>query len=295
MADASSGKVPIFDCIQTAWRFFLENWQRFAPAALIVAATAQLGVVFQFLSQNSETSPRSALDAGISDILVSLPALIAGTVFTAAVLRKAVRGEFNGRVGLGFGADELRLFGVLGSLLLLFIPLIALVVGVIWMVVLSKLAATPGELEVLLNDPDAMSEAISRVLGPTGEAAFALFMVMAFGLGLVLMARLFMLNAATIGEKRVVMFQTWSWSRSNVLRMIAAIILVGLPIMIINNMVTSVAMGVLQSMPVGAGAIAVSLTVGALVSFVSAMASIPMVALGAVFYKGLRPPDFVAK
>jgi hypothetical protein len=45
----------------------------------------------------------------------------------------------------------------------------------------------------------------------------------------------------------------------------------------------------------GAGPAPIQLLAGVVVGFVQSLLSIPAIALGAILYKGLRPPDFAAK
>jgi hypothetical protein len=132
-------------------------------------------------------------------------------------------------------------------------------------------------------------------VGVAGAAALSLFIMIVFVIFIVLAARLYMVNAATIGERRIVMFQTWSWSSRNVLRVLAAMILTILPVMLIDSVVDTVGVSLLLSLPEGARGVVPILLIRALVTFVGAMTTIPVVALGAIFYKGLRPPGFVPK
>lgn len=293
MAEAGSGKLPIIECVVTAVRFFADNWRRFAPAALIISAVVALWPLLN-LGAPAEGQSASVLQTALVNIIDALPGLIGGLFFSAAVLRFAIRGEFIGPTGLVASADEGRLAGVLGSMALFFIPPVLLFATILSMTVLSRLAATPEELQILLDDPEKMSEALQVALGDTGMAALSLFIIVIFVLALVVMARLFMVNAATIGERRIVLFQTWGWSRGNVWRMIGAILMIGVPVMLVGNILQEAVISMLLSMPPEQRMLPA--TIGSFVlAFVSAMASIPLIALGAHFYKGLRPPDFQPK
>lgn len=291
MPDATAGKVPIFECIRQAWMFLIENWRLFLPAAGIVAVVSQVGPLFAYMTASPNAAPQSALQAGLGDLLISAPAALVGVLFTAAILRKIVRNEFHGPTGLAFGADEVRLLGASLALMCLFVPLVSLVALVLFITVFSKIATSEAALQTLLADPEAMNEAILQAVGENGAAALSLFILIVFALFVLLATRLYMINAATIGEKRIVLFQTWSWSRGNILRMIGAMILTVLPVMLIDSVIADLLRAVL---PATAGVMAV-LVASTIVSFVAAMTTIPVVALGAIFYKGLRPPDFVAK
>jgi hypothetical protein len=217
MTDSTAGRVPIIACVRSAWMFLIENWRMFVPAAAIVAIVSQVGPLLALLTAPADPAPQSIMQSMLGDILTFLPAMAASLLYSAAILRKAVRDEVTGRFGLTFGADEVRLLGVAGAMACLFIPLISLVVIVLSITVFSKIATSQAALEALLADPEAMNDAIVAALGEGGAAALSLFIMIVFVIFMILAARLYMVNAATIGERRIVMFQTWSWSSRNVL------------------------------------------------------------------------------
>ena len=294
MTDTTSGKVPVIACVRQAWEFLLENWRLFLPAAAIVAVVAQVGPLFAAFSAPQTAQPQTVMQNVLGDFFIYLPSMMVSLLYSAAILRKAVRNEFTGRFGLTFGTDEIRLVGVAAAMACLFVPLISLVVIVLAVTVFSKIATSQTALEALLADPDAMNDAIIAAVGEGGAAAISLFIMFMFAVFMVLAARLYMVNAATIGERRMVIFQTWSWSSGNVLRLLAAMILTVLPVMLIDSIVDSFGAVILNSM--GEGREVISwLIVRTLITFVGAMTTIPVVALGAIFYKGLRPTGFTPK
>lgn len=295
MTDSTAGKVPVLACVREAWQFLLANWRLFVPAAAIVAVVSQVGPTLALLNPPAPGVQQSVMQNMLGDFLAYTPAMIASLLYSAAILRKAVRNEFIGRVGLTLGADEVRLLGVAAAMACLFVPLVSLVVIVLSITVFSKIATSDAALEALLADPEAMNDAIIAAVGENGAAALSLFIMIMFVVFIVLAARLYMVNAATIGERRIVMFQTWSWSSRNVLRVLAAMILTVLPVMLIDSVVDSIGVSLLLSLPEGARGVFPILLIRALVTFVGAMTTIPVVALGAIFYRGLRPPGFVAK
>ena len=295
MTDSTAGKVPVLACVREAWQFLLTNWRLFLPAAAIVAVVSQVGPTLALMSPPAPGIQQSVMQKMLGDFLAYTPAMIASLLYSAAILRKAVRDEFVGRIGLTFGADEVRLLGVAAAMACLFIPLVSLVVIVLSITVFSKIATSDAALEALLADQEALNNAIIAAVGEDGAAALSLFIMIMFAVFIVLAARLYMVNAATIGERRIVMFQTWSWSSRNVLRLLGAMILTVLPVMLIDSVVDTFGVSLLMSLPEGAQGVFPVLLVRALVTFVGAMTTIPVVALGAIFYKGLRPPGFVAK
>lgn len=293
MADAA-GKLPIITCVRDAWLFLRDHWRMFAPAAAAMALVSQIGYLLAVMSGGG-SGAQSAFGGNLGDLAVTMPAVLASLVFAAAVSRKAVRNEFTGPMGLGFGADELRLLAIVAAYACMIIPLGTLVFIVVTTTVLSRLASTPDELAALMDDPEALNAALTQALGPGGTAAFMLFIMLVFAAAIYLFTRLFMVNAATIGERRVVMFQTWGWSRGNVLRMFAAIMLTWFPAYVIDSLVVEVGVAVLRPITSEGNAGIVLIAFNAIATFVAAMVGIPSIVLGAILYKGLRPADFAAK
>jgi hypothetical protein len=291
-----SGQVPVVAIARESWVFFLRNWRMFVPAAGIVAGVSALGPLMLVMSASPD--PQAAAvgpSIGLNDILAAVPGMLARLLFAAAVLRKAVRDEFIGSTGLAFGADETRLLGVAAALACIVVPFGALVYFIVMIGVLARLAPDPAALNALMTNPDAFGEALEATLGPVGMVAFSLFLTVAFIGFFYLIVRLAMINSATIGERRMVMFQTWSWSRGNVLRIFGALMLTGIPAYLVSSIFDEIAISVLNVVATPENAIISAIIYGVAASFVGAMASIPSTALGAILYKGLRPPDFVAK
>lgn len=282
MTDIAAGKVPVLKCFEDAWRFFFANWRLLLPAAVVPALA-------------TGASPFLGGGGAFGDVVSSLVGMVATVFFTAAVLRKAVRDEFVAPFGVAFGPDEARLLGVLGCLLAIFVPAILLVSIILWVFVLGRVAATPQALEQMMADPEAFTEAVISALGTGGALALDLFILILIVICVIVLVRLSMINAATMGERRVVVFQTWSWSRGNVLRMLAALMLTWLPVMLANVFLAQLVLSLLTPAPGAAASPLMVVLAGVLLGLIGALLSIPTIALGATFYKGLRPPDFVAK
>jgi hypothetical protein len=288
-----SGKLPVIACARDSWLYLRDHWRLFLPAAAVASLIAQVGYFVAVLGGTGGQQTASGTQLG--DIIMSLPALFASLMFAAVVLRKFLRNEFIAPVGLAFGADELRLLAVVAAFACMIIPLGTLAVLIVSLTILPRLATTEEELAALLDNPDALNEALLQALGPGGTTAFMLFVLLVFGAAIYLFTRLFMVNAATIGERRVVMFQTWSWSRGNVLRMLGAILLTWLPAYLIDSMVLEVGLAVIRPLAADGNAGVPLLILNTIATFVAAMVGIPSIVLGGILYKGLRPADFVAK
>ena len=295
MANAS-GQVPVIAIARESWVFFLRNWRMFLPAAGVTAVIAALGPLFVMLSSAPAPEAGSTdVSIGPEHFIAAIPGTIAGLLFAAVVLRKVVRDEFIGPTGLAFGADELRLLGVMAGLACIVIPFGTLAFVIVQFAVFARIAASPEALDALMQNPEAFGEAMEATLGPAGMLAFTLFLFAMLGAFLYGLTRLAMMNAATIGERRMVMFQTWSWSRGNVLRIFGALMLTGVPAYLVSNIFLEIALAILNAVATAGNALIVGFIYSFAVTFVGAMASIPSTALGAILYKGLRPADFVAK
>ncbi len=283
MTDIPSGKVPVAECVVGAWRFFLANWQRFLPAAVIV------GVVSGAIPVLAASGPPGAQNV-TANFVVFVVTAVAGVFFAAAVLRKAVRDEYQSPTGLAFGSDETRLLGVLGAMVLLFMPPVFLFSIVLVVVLFGRIASSPEQLEALMADEAAMSKAIADALSTPTGVMIQLLGVVFLAVLIIVSARLIMVNAAAIGEGRIVFFQTWSWSKGNVFRIIAAMILTALPVWLLNLVIGSIIAetGAAQNL-------IAAVVVDSAISIIAVLGSIPSIALGAQLYKGLRPPEFVAK
>ena len=283
MTDIAAGKVPVLKCFEQAWRYLFAHWRLLAPAAVVPALANGIALALSPVSPTGATNP-------VSDLTGMAIVTIASVFFTAAVLRKVVRDEFIPPWGLAFGQDETRLLGVLGCFLAIFVPPVVLLAVVFQIFLLSRIAASPEELAALMADSEKFSEAVLQQLGAGGLLMLDAIIVALIIIGVIVLVRLSMVNAATIGERKVVFFQTWSWSKGNVLRILAALVITALPAMLLDLIVAAAVLGI-----AGAGPAPIQAAAGAVVGFVQSLLSIPAIALGAILYQGLRPSDFVAK
>ncbi len=277
MADAIMGKVPIIACVRSGWTFLAQNWRQLLLAAAICAAISQVGIAAAIVfaqGQGAQPGPLSLI-----------PTILAGLMFTAAVMRKAVRDEFVVPTGLSLGADEGRLLGVGACVALLAIPLVFVFSIIAMATIFSRVAATPEAMEALAENPEAMMQAIEEALGPTGLAILEGALVLLYSIVLGLVA---FIQAATIGEKRIVLFQALRWTSGNFFRVLAAMVLTIAPAILVTLLISMIAA------PAVADAVTF-LIFSVVLAFVGNILAIPIAALGAVLYKGLRPPDFVAK
>jgi len=281
MLSADTGRVPVLQSVLEAYRFLGASWARFLPACVLVAAST--GFV-----QASQATPAGFLLSFCVSLLVSC-------MFTAAVLRFAVRGEFTGPAGLAFGADELRLLGVSLGLIAVFLPPAVIAAIVIGTVFLGRILSDPAAAERLAGDPEALRAAIQEQLGPSGAMALLAVVLLFFAVFLFIAARLVMVNAATIGERRMVIFQTWRWTAGNVGRVLSAMLLTFIPVILVTSLLADLLrLAVFPGGLVSASSLQL-FVYGFLIGLPGALGNLPVLGLSAFLYKGLRPPDFVPR
>lgn len=284
MADNPAGKVPVFAVWRGAWAFLAAHWRTFVPAALAMAVISQIG--------RAATAMMGGGTAAILDFAILVPMILAGLMFSGAVLRKAVRDDFIPPIGMALGADEGRLLGVGASVTLLLMPVALLAMIILSFTVMRSIAATPEELEALAADPQALMQAIIDGLGMGGLAAIAMALLVVFSIVMGLTA---LADAATIGEKRIMIFQAWSWMQGNVFRILGLFVLTAAPIIVINTATGEAIMSLLLGVSGGSVSLLPYLLALTLITFLNVLASIPVSAMGALLYKGLRPPDLAAR
>jgi hypothetical protein len=232
--------------------FLIAHWRMFAPAAAIVAIVSQVGPA----AGSADGAGRSGAAIHHAERAWRFPHCPArhdlracSTPPPSCARPSATRSL--AASALTFGADEVRLLGVAGAMACLFVPIVSLV-----LFVLSRSPSSARSRhrkprsKRMLADPDAMNEAIVAAAGRGwGGRSVALYHRSMFVIFMILAARLYMVNAATIGERRMVIFQTWSWSSRNILRLLGAMILTVLPVMLIDSVVDSVGVSLLLALP----------------------------------------------
>ena len=109
--------------------------------------------------------------------------------------------------------------------------------------VAPKAAAAQAKVDlgsVAPGDEAAMLEAFGAIFkGPGGPYLIAI----ALGLGgfiIWLSLRLFLMNAATIAEGRIMAFSTWRWTKGDTLRILAAAMMVLFPIALVIGLALAV-------------------------------------------------------
>ncbi|HVY02316.1 MAG TPA: hypothetical protein VG983_01565, partial [Caulobacterales bacterium] len=190
-----AGKVPIVESAKAGFDFMRANIAAIAPAAgagALIYAGADL----------------AGGGGGLSGLLLQVVGLVFGIVFSAFVLRLALRGDKSGALGLKLGKDEADLFGA-AMVISFFMLIIAVMGGVVISVILTAAFERAGvSPEDLRGDPQAMQEQVAALLaGPSGPPLLGVLAVFAAALSY-LFARLSLAAPATIGERRLMAFST---------------------------------------------------------------------------------------
>jgi len=168
--------------------------------------------------------------ASVSPLLLALQGLkaLAGVIAQGALYRIAFANEHGGDpefrvgpLGLQWGKPEMRLLGA--HLLLFFLLFLGLL---FWVMVLI----------VSLGAGMFVSGTGAAPLAPTPEqashmlAAFAPLFVIALGV----YARVCLYSPATVAERKIAVFSTWSLTRGNFLPILGAVFLLAIPISVLN-------------------------------------------------------------
>jgi hypothetical protein len=280
-----SGKVPIGECVSAAYSFLMANWQALIPAAAIGAAILAPVQLWAAAGQARQDI--------LTGLLSSFVATVAIAPFTAAALRTALRGE---APRIRVSGDEANLAGV--GLAINFLLLIVVMVGGLALAVLFAgiFARSDVDPEQFQNDPEALAQAIATAVGPGGGMLLLLALLAMVGLVLWISVRLSVANAATVGEGRMMAFSTWRWTKGNSLRILAATVLVAVPLFLAPSVVSALIVTL-----AGGGEIAQAVLgnpsnplawignyAGAFFTLLPVQAG--LAGLWAYLYKGLRPP-----
>ncbi len=280
------GKVPISESSAAGLKFLTDHWQKLLPAS------ALMGVITAayFLSLPSAQTPSSS-GVGLFTSLIFLAGLI---VVSASFYRLAIHDEYPAPAGLAFGRDESNYFG---ASIWSSAPFVALIAPVMIgsFAFLNAAAKKAGyTLEQLLVDEKLAAQAVAAN-GGAGPLALVFLATMVVIVWLFL--RLSLAMPATIGERKIKVWSTFSWTKGNVWRILAAILLLWLPLFILSQVVLSIfslALGVNPG-DAQAGKAPVSAALG-IYGFVTGAVSAllgtaPITGLLAFLYKGLKPPS----
>jgi hypothetical protein len=286
-----AGKVPIFESVQAALSFARSHVAAFAPAAAVVALLALAPNVVAARAMASNDIAGTALGmAGLAAI---------GAIFFAAALRSGMSLPTTGpsALGLSFGADEMRLMAAMA--VVGFFLFIVFTVGLIPAFAVFAFAIAPftKELQGAGND----QAAVATILQKAVEANPGVFLGLMLGYGFLWMAltsRLFLAAPATVEDKAIRSFETWAWTKGNMLRIIAARLALLVPAFFAAGLIQSAAAAALGMTGPGLQTSLAALQPAALiVTFIGGFASLLLYSLleaglSGYLHRGLRPKAF---
>jgi hypothetical protein len=274
MPDAA--KLSIRDNVGAALRFVRENW-RFVLVVAAIAAFAE-GVTF-FL-----------MGATLSWMLLL-------GVITAAAYAALARAALFGPSGVqqSLPADGARVFAAM-AVIGFFLTIIFIMLTFVAMSIL--IAPFEAEVKAAGEDQAALMEIMNRAVeGQPGTLAWTI--VAGAVIVFLLTSRFYLAAPACVDQKRIVVFESWKWTRGNLLRIIGARLMLFIPALILVGALQS-----LVALAIGApggdpGALAgyAAATPAGFAAFYAAASFLQIAiysaleaGLSANLYKSLKPP-----
>jgi hypothetical protein len=268
--------VPIRDSIGEALRFTRENW-RFV---LMVAGAGALAHTLALV-----------VLGGIAPLWLVGLVLISAAIY-AALTRAALSGVAAVRAEL---ARDTGRTAASGGIVGFFFAIVAFVIVYVAMSVL--IAPYSEEAKALVDDQAALAALMERAVGEQPNTVLAA-MVIGFVVLLLLTSRLYLAVPASVERGRILVFESWRWTRGAVLRIAAARIALLGPALIFAGALQSLvgmAIGVGAGDPIALAQRAQSNPAGFLVFYAAAQFVQITVytsleaGLSAALYKGLKP------
>jgi hypothetical protein len=281
---AADGKVPVFESVGAATRTFSQHW-RFSLIAGAAAAAASTALTLM-----SASLP-----------MIALVFSIAGTLVHAYLYAGQLGASLNGpqTVLSRLGADGGRVWSAMAIIgfLLMIISLIYAIVASI--VIFSGAPEVMNEFGANSEDPAAAMQALGRLWEEQGGLLVGVGLAF-FAIWMLLTSRLYLAAPASYEAQRILTFETWTWTKGNMLRILAARLLLLLPVYLLLSVITGsigVAVGInpmdIASMTSAAASNAAGyaayLFVGQLLTFGVYFGL--EAALSAYLYRGLKPAD----
>lgn len=281
-------QLPILGAAAYSWKFAQVSLLPTLPAYLVLA----------LVSGAIHAATISGMAGGV--LPLDFIGLLLGFLITvsclAMTIRLAMNGEMDGFTGLRFGADEVRL--LFANLMFIavasFLAFAAIILSSVVLGILLSIVAP--DLEAIAQNQRAVEQYLTEFLAtPTGWVFSAMmFLMVGFPL-LYISARLVNFPVATLVHKKVMIFETWAWTRDQVWRVIGAILLASVPAALITFLGAWLA-ETLTGISVFAGASALadaSPLSGFIFGLIRSLFSIPMSLIGAALavymYRGFEP------
>ncbi len=292
MSEISAGKVPIIESVGVAYKYLAANWQRWIPACLLLGAASGW---YQMQVVRTEMDAANGVNSNMIAFGVFCIFMLVNIVVGVAIYRHVLRDEYFPPIGLSFGIDEMRVLGVTFSLALLF-GILGFFIVLIFAVAASILVASNGlDAELASTNPELFLEQFFAALGTGNGPILAILGILIFAGMFFAGVRLTFVTAATVAERRMMVFQTWSFAKGNFWRIVGAVLVTVLPLALVGGIIISIFQLVIVGGTDVKDMIAASLPqlfiVSAIEGFINAIVSIASIALIAYLYKGLRPSD----
>jgi hypothetical protein len=211
---AEAGNVPVRQSVGVALRFVRENWRFLAVVSAIGAGALAMITAF------SMAVPALGIFAAVAQGIVQ--ACIYGA-FTAAALYGAasVRGRWTG--------DGWRVWGAMAILFFfLFIVFTVITIPVLITLFAGPLSRYVADLQTAGEDQAAVLAVMTRFAeeNPGVLLAVTLFYL---AIWLLLTSRLYLAAPASVDQGRILVFDTWKWTKGAMLRIAGARLLLLLP------------------------------------------------------------------
>ncbi|MDZ4693045.1 hypothetical protein [Terricaulis sp.] len=267
------GKVPIVESAGQAVRFLREHW-RFGLSVAAIGAAVQTGAFALF---------------GVTALWIVVVGIVSAFVH-AAFLNVA----FNGPVGVGarLAGDGLRVFASM-SFVGFFISIVMFMVLYVAMSILIGPYA---------EEVRAAGQNNEQLMAIMDRAVTAQPNVMLWALGiagvlvLLLTSRLYLAAPATVEQNRIKVFDSWRWTKGNLLRISATRVLLLAPALILVGVLQSIAAAIFGAPASDPAALAANAQTVSVIGFyfLAGLAQLLIygmleAGLSAYLYRGLRP------
>ncbi len=291
MTDIPAGKVPVMDSVQHAFGYLKDSWTKWLPACALLSIVGGWSMLYSssILEVLTGKAPLEGRTIG-----VMLLSELATLVVVAAIFRDTLRNVYTAPLGLGFSNDEFRLIGVGASLFLVFGILFVFLSILLSVAVFIVVASAGIDPSLSQTDPALFQAEVSAAMGTS--VAGLLILLFIVGAVIFISTRLCLVQAATVAEQRMMIFQTWSWTKGNFWRILAGALIMIVPLFLVSQIVLLVLQNILigeQSIDTLEGANPVSLFVLGVLSVILFKYPLTLMWSGYIsyLYKGMRPSD----
>jgi hypothetical protein len=271
--------VPILFCARSAFTAWRQSLRGLLPwASLMGAVAAGLGLVIG-------GGPLSQDPTGV--IGLSMALLVPTALFYAVAIRGAEgKGYALNGAALRDGLAVLSGVGVVGFFLALTLIAVNVAANAILFAPFSEELAAAGENQA------AVEAVAQRILQENPQGVILTFLLFA-GAVLVLTSRLYLAAPASVEASRGRSFETWSWTKGNLFRIVAARLVLLAPAyaaaVVIGSVIAAPVMALAGGGQANAAAFAIGL--GVFTFFMALIYQALEAHLSVTLYRGLRPSE----